>query len=149
VTTYNLNLQAPRNNFTGFVGMQFTVAASPRTITSLGRACLAGNSGTHTVQVVNAGTGAVVPGAVASLNMAGCTAGQFVFTALQGPVTLLANTAYYLVSQEVSGGDQWYDYGTVRTTTAAAVTNSVYSPDGINWASSGGANTSYVPPNFQ
>jgi len=149
VTDYNLNLQAPRNNFTGFVGMQFTVAASPRTISSLGRVCLAGNSGTHTVQVVNVNTGAVVPGAVASLNMSGCTAGQFVFTALQGPVTLLANTAYYLVSQEVSGGDQWYDYGTVSTTTAAAVTNSVYSSDGINWATTGGANTSYVPPNFQ
>jgi hypothetical protein len=149
VLDYDLNLQSLRNNFTGFVGMEFTVAAAPLTVSSLGRVCVAGNSGTHTVQVVNASTGALVSGAVASLNMSACTAGQFVYAALGSPIALPANTSYYLVSQELNGGDQWYDFGTVSTTTAAAVTNSVYSIDGINWATTGGPNTSYVPPNFQ
>jgi hypothetical protein len=80
--------------------------------------------------------------------MAGCTGGQFVYAVLAGgPITLQANTAYYVASQENSGGDQWYDYGTVTTTTDASVTNSVYFFSG-SWITLAGPNTSYVPPNF-
>ena len=81
--------------------------------------------------------------------MAGGVAGQFKYTALGSPVTLQANTAYYLVSQEVSGGDQWYDTGGVSSTTAAAVNSSIYSANSVNWNAYNAANTSYVPANFQ
>lgn len=126
VTTYNLNNAPLRNDFSGFVGMRFTVGSTPLDVTSLGRICVAGNSGTHTVKFVLDSTGVDVPGASAGVNMAACSAGQFVYTALGSPITLLANTAYYLASQETAGGDQWYDHGLLTTTTDAAVNNSVY-----------------------
>ena len=36
------------------------------------------------------------------------------------PVTLQANTNYYVVSQETAGGDWWYDWDTTVTTTNVA-----------------------------
>ena len=147
VTNYNLNSASLRNDFSGFVGMKFTVGASPLPVISLGRVCVAGNTGTHTVKLVLASTGIDVPGASAPVGMAGCTAGQFVYSALGGPVTLQANTAYYLASQEASGGDRWYDLNGITTTTDAAVNNSVYFYAG-SWNVIDVANTSYVPPNF-
>ena len=147
VTSYDLSNAPLRNDFSGFVGMKFTVGATPLNVISLGRVCVAGNTGTHAVKLVLANTGVDVTGGTASVGMGGCTAGQFVYTALGGPVTLQANTAYYLASQETSGGDQWYDLGALTTTSDAAVNNSVYSYSG-SWNVIDVANTSYVPPNF-
>lgn len=144
LTGYALNGPGLRNNFNGWVGMKFTVGSLALSVSSLGRICIAGNSGTHTLKLVNASTGADVAQGSVSVSMSGCTAGQFKYTSL-GSLTLQANTAYYLVSQESS--DQWYDYGTVASTSDAAVNNSVYS-NGASWALSGAANTSYVPLNF-
>jgi len=138
---------ALRNDFGNFVGTRFTVGASPLSTGSLGRICVAGNSGGHIVKLVNAATGIDVPGGLTVVNMGGCTAGQFRYADLASPVTLQANTAYYLVSLEVSGGDQWYDFGNVPTTSVATVNNAVYF-DGASWHAFGGPNTSYVPPNF-
>jgi hypothetical protein len=78
--------------------------------------------------------------------MAGCTAGQFVYGAVNS-ITLSAGTSYYVVSQENIGGDQWYDFGTVSTTTGATVNSSAYFFNGV-WNSYGPANTSFVPANF-
>jgi hypothetical protein len=148
VVTYDLSGASLRNNFSGFVGMKLTVGPGPVPASMLGRVCIAGNSQSHTVELVKAGTGSVIGSATVS--MAGCTPGQFVFAPISpGPVILSANTAYYLASQEASGGDQWYDSGTLTTTAVGTVNNSVYSADGITWIASNGANTSYVPPNFR
>src|SRR5437016_95708 len=57
-----LTLDTLRNDFNGWLGMRFTVGPSPITITDLGRYCLSGNGGTHTLKLVNATTGASVPG---------------------------------------------------------------------------------------
>jgi hypothetical protein len=127
--------------------MKLTVGANPLTVSALGRICLANNALTHTVQFVNASTGSVVAGASASVNMAGCTAGQFVYSSIS-PVTLAAGTSYYLVSQETQGGDLWYDQGSVSSTGDAAVNSAAYFYSG-NWYPINSANTSYVPPNFQ
>jgi hypothetical protein len=147
VTAFAADGQAPRRDFTGWVGMKLTVGGSALNVSSIGRICIAGNSLVHTVKLVNAGTRQDV--ASAQVNMADCTAGQFVYSALTGTVTLPAGTSYYLVSQEVTGNDQWYDFGAVSTTADAAVNNSVYSSDGATWNIINGPNTSYVPPNFQ
>ncbi|MGA2712969.1 MAG: discoidin domain-containing protein [Bryobacteraceae bacterium] len=147
VTGYALGRQAVRNDFTGWVGTSLTVGASPLTVTALGRACLPGNSNSHTVKFVNAAGGTDVPGGSASVNMAGCTAGQFVYSSIS-PITLPVGGAWYLVSQETSGGDGWYDQGAVAATNVAAVNSAVYSYNGA-WYPIGSANTSYVPPNFQ
>jgi hypothetical protein len=148
LTGYALNSPPLRNDFSGFVGMKFTVGTNALSVNSLGRLFITGNSGTHTVKLVQANTGADVPGGSVSVSMTGGVAGQFKYVSLGSPVTLQANTAYYLVSQEASGGDQWYDSGTVSSTTAAAVNNSIFYFNG-NWNSYNTANTSYVPANFQ
>jgi hypothetical protein len=145
VTGYGLSGQSLRNDFTGWVGMKLTVGSNPLTVSSLGRICVANNALTHTVKFVNASSGSDVPGASVTVSMAGCTAGQFVYSPIS-PVTLPAAASYYLVSQETQGGDQWYDQGAISATTAATLNNSVYFWNG-NWAP-GSANTSYVPPNF-
>jgi Bacterial Ig domain/IPT/TIG domain/Bacterial TSP3 repeat len=139
-----------RNNLTAFVGMKFTTGAAPVTVTSLGRIYVNGNTGTHTVKIVNAGTGADVAGASVSVNTAAGTASNgFKYVALAAPVTLSANTAYYLASQETSGGDQWYDSNTVLTTTAAAAVNNAVQRPSTTWVAAGGANNSFVPVDFK
>ena len=149
LTGYLLNGPRLRNDFGGWVGMKLALGANSLTVSSLGRICVAGNSQTHTVKFVNAGNGLDVPGGSTSVNMAGCVAGQFVYGAPGSSFTLQANAAYYLVSQEINGGDQWYEAGAISTASDAAVSNSVFSSDSSNWNSAYWANTSYVPPNFK
>jgi Divergent InlB B-repeat domain len=146
VIDFNLDNPPARNNYSGYVGMKFTVGGSSLTVSTLGRICVAGNTQTHTVEVFS--TAAADVGSV-SVNMAGCTGGQFVYGTLTSPITLLANTTYYLVSQETSGGDTWYDHDSLITTSVAAENGSIYSGDGINFSAGSGANTSYGPVNFQ
>jgi uncharacterized Fe-S cluster protein YjdI len=147
LTAYALNAPPLRNDFGGWVGMKLTVGSSPLAVSSLGRICVAGNSQTHTVKFVNANDGSDVAGASASLNMAGCSAGHFVYGTVN-VVTLTAGTSYYLVSQEIYGGDRWYDFGKVASAAAAVVNSSVYSYAG-NWIPINPGATSYVPPDFQ
>lgn len=147
VTSYNLNNQPLRNDFSGWIGMKLTVGASPLTVNALGRIFVPGNTGTHTVKLVRASDGSDVPGGSASVNTTGGTAGQFQYVALPSPVTLTPNDTYYLVSEEVNGGDQWYDHGTLVAGNVAAVNSSVYFYNG-SWISLDGSDTSYGPPNF-
>jgi hypothetical protein len=149
VATYNLNNPELRNNFTGDVGMYLTVGSSPITVESLGRICVAGNSKRHTVRFVSGKTGKDVSGGSVTLSMSGCQAGQFVYANLKSPITLAAGSSYYLVSSETSGGDQWYDAGTLTSTPVAAVENAAYSSTGEDWIPEDSANWSYGPLNFQ
>ncbi|MEN3327397.1 MAG: hypothetical protein V7638_2204 [Acidobacteriota bacterium] len=139
-----------RNNLSGFVGMKFTTGAAPVTVTSLGRIFVAGNTGTHAVKIVNVATGADVAGASVSINTSTGTASNgFKYAALAAPVILAANTAYYLVSQETSGADQWYDSNTVLTTTTIAAVNNAISRPSSQWVAAGGANNSFGPVDFK
>jgi hypothetical protein len=147
LTAYALNNPPLRNNFGGWVGLGFTVGPSAISISSLGRICVANNAMTHALKIVNASTGSDVPGASVSVNMAGCTAGQFVYAAMNS-IGLPAGLSYYLVSQETAGGDQWYDIGTISTTSAASVSTGVYSPYAGVWDTYGPPNTAYVPVSF-
>ena len=137
-----------RNNYSGFVGFAFTVGANPIQVTSLGRITVAGNSGVHTLKLVNAADGSTVPGASVSLSMAGAAAGQYKFAAFPDPITLLANSAYYLVSQESLGGDQWFDYGSVSPSSIGTVNGPVYTDGANHYVPVGLAGQSYVPLNF-
>ncbi|HLG95335.1 MAG TPA: LamG-like jellyroll fold domain-containing protein [Bryobacteraceae bacterium] len=148
VTGYGSNSPLLRNDFTGWVGMNILVGSNPLTVTALGRVCVSGNAGTHGIKLVSAATGLDVQGGSVSISMSNCTPGQIAYTALTSPVSLQANTAYSLVTQELNGGDKWYDFGAITTTSAAAVISSVYSSDGQNWIRAGNPNTSYVPPSF-
>ncbi len=149
VATYNLNNPELRNNLTGEVGMYLTVGSSPITVESLGRICVAGNSKRHTLRFVNGKTGRDVSGGSVTVSMSGCQAGQFAYANLRSHITLAAGSSYYLVSSETSGGDQWYDAGTLTSTPVAAVESAAYSSNGADWIPEDSANWSYGPLNFQ
>jgi hypothetical protein len=83
------------------------------------------------------------------VNTYGAVAGEFLYAALTSPVTLSANTSYYLVSQETSGGDQWYNFDTVVShTTVASVPNAVYT-FGSAYVTTGTNNNCFIPVNFK
>jgi hypothetical protein len=139
-----------RNNFAGWVGMQIQVGASPLTVTALGRIVAPGNSRTHTVKIASVTTGQDIPGGSAAVNTTLGSTGNFVYGTLANPVTLNANTAYYVVSQETDKGDQWYDYyNTTLQTKNVATVNSAVRNSGSSYVVVGAsAGKSYGPVDF-
>src|SRR5437764_10683718 len=128
--------------------MALRVGATDMRVSALGRWVVSGNRGAHTVKLVDASTGADLPGASATVVTAGGPSDRFAYGNLTAPVALGANRAYYLVSEEVAGGDTWYDYDTrVQTTAAAADTGVVYAYPGAptNWVPGGSAGMAYGP----
>ncbi|OGI66254.1 hypothetical protein A3A95_02045 [Candidatus Nomurabacteria bacterium RIFCSPLOWO2_01_FULL_39_18] len=143
----NKTLGTLRNDYGDWLGVQFTVGASPVTVEALGRIMVSGNTGTHTVKLVKYSDGLDVSGGSVSINMTGGTSGGFKYTNLASPVVLSAGATYYLVSQEVNGGDQWYDYDTtVTSTSVATVDGSIYWNGG--WIFLAPANRMLVPVDF-
>lgn len=139
-----------RNNFAGSVGIAFTTGASALRITSLGRMCVGGNAQAHTVKLAFAPTSLDVPGTTVSVSTAGCTPGTFVYQALASPVTLAQNASYFLVSQETSGGDFWWDVSQVFfNSTYANVTGPVFSSTPGQYVSYALPGQSYLPVDFQ
>jgi RHS repeat-associated protein len=136
----------PRNDFSGWVGCQLKVGAAPVVISHLGRFVLAGNSGSHVLKLVRS-DGADLPGAFTTITLSGLPAGQFGYAALANPVVIEANSVVYLVSQEVAGGDSWYDSNaTVSTTSAARVLGTAAAPVGSrNFTTVGSTNQTYGP----
>ena len=137
-----------RNDFTGFVGMQFTTGPVPVIVYSLNRVILQGNSGKHQVKIVRASTGQDVPGASVLYDTT-APPSYSGFVNLPAPVALLPNTSYYLVSQEQAGGDQWYDYAPVTTDMSATVNGPVYSTNGAQYVPVAIPGSSYGPANFK
>jgi len=139
-----------RNDVSNWVGCRFAVGASAITVKELGRWVVAGNSGTHAIKLVNQATGVDVAGGSVTANTAGAPAGAFVYATLSSPVTLSANTTYYLVSQETAGGDQWYGADTTVTTTSVGSMNKAARFDGTSWFVSGNlTSNTYGPSNFK
>mgnify|MGYP000139971309 CR=1 FL=1 len=138
-----------RNNSGSRLGMKFTTGANPIVIRELARWVISGNSGAHAVKLVDAATDVDVPGGSVSIATAGAPVG-FKYAALSAPVTLAANTSYYLVTQETSGGDQWYEANNTLTypSTVATVNNAVYS-SGATYAAGYSANNCYGPLSFR
>jgi hypothetical protein len=127
--------------------MEVNVGSSALSVTSLGRWCVSGNIGSHVVKLVEVSTGLDVPGGSVVVLMNPAQAGSYQYTELPSPVTLAANTAYYLASAEQISGDTFYNSGPVVSTAVAGVTGSVYQSGADPWVfvSPGAA---YVPVNF-
>jgi hypothetical protein len=138
-----------RNNWSGWVGMQFTVGSQPITVTTLARTAVSGNTASHQVKIVQASNGADVPGAIVLIPPFGVS-GKFFYEPLPVPVTLAANTVYYIASHEINGGDYWYDDNTTLSINpVATVDTPAFSADSGPWYFHGvGASHSYVPVNF-
>jgi hypothetical protein len=140
---------ALRNDFDGWLGMKFTVGPNPMIVTALGRMFIAGNGGTHAVKLINASNGADVVGGGVSIVMAGGATGQFTYVSLTNALTLPANTAYHLVSQETSGGDRWATSDTTITTTPVATCNGALFSNSASWTLRLPANTTFGPVNLK
>jgi len=139
-----------RNDISNWVGCRFSVGSAPLTVSDLGRWVVAGNSGTHTVKLVKQVDGTDVPGGSVTVDTSSAPAGAFNYVALAQPVTLSANSLYYLVSQETAGGDRWYNYDTTVTTTSVASMNKAARFDGASWLISGtSAQMTYGPCGFR
>lgn len=95
-----------RNNFANWAGCRFTVGANPLTVYELGRWVFTGNTQSHEARIVRASDLAEV--ASATVATSGKTAGTFAY-ALCIPVTLQANTSYYLWAKENAAGDTCAD----------------------------------------
>ncbi len=133
-----------RNDYTGWVGFGFKVGATPMVVSGLGRIAVAGNTQAHTVKLVDAATGADVPGGSAFVMPGAATPGTFTYASLGTPVTLWASKTYYVLTQETSGADQWYDNNTnVQTSADAMGTGPIYGTG--SWTSGGAAGHSYGP----
>ncbi|MDQ6707558.1 MAG: Ig-like domain-containing protein, partial [Acidobacteriota bacterium] len=140
---------APRNNFTAGYGMQFTVGSAPLFVTALGRIYISGNAGMHVVKLVRVSDGADVPGGSVTVSLPnGGTPGQFVYTPLASPVTLDANASYYLISQETSGGDLFYDASPVTADGIVSVNSAVVYWPGVGFLPVGRPNHSFGPVNL-
>jgi hypothetical protein len=131
------------------VGMQVVVGGNPLTVTNLGRITAPGNSGTHTVKLVNASDGTDVAGGAVAISMGGGTAGEFQYGSLSSPVTLAVGRTYWVLSQESAGGDSWYDWDTKLTTTGVAVDNALAWGTGVGaWNTYAVTNQAFGPVDF-
>ena len=136
-----------RNDYDGWVGMEI-VASSPLTVTALGRWVLSGNANNHVVDLCSA-SGDVI-GSV-TVNTNGRPPNAFTYAPLSPPVPLAAGATYFLISQEVNGGDYWYGNDTaITTTTDAADQFPAYGSPGSGGVLPGGSlpNTTFVPVDF-
>jgi hypothetical protein len=133
-----------RNDFTANpgLGMYFTVGASDITVTHLGRWIVAGNSGTHTISLINAG---ITTERSVSIDTSGKTPGEFYYEPIT-PNLLFSGASYYCLSSELSGGDQWYDLDqSCAFSPGITFIGGRYISGG---APSGGSDPPWVPPNF-
>ena len=116
-------------------------------VTQLGRWVVSGNTGTHSVKLVDAATGTDLSGGSVSVNTNGATAGQYLYAPLANPLPLQPGHSYYLMSQETLGGDQWYDQNTTLTVTSDLTVYNAEWYDG-NYHAGNAGSIGYVPPNF-
>src|SRR5262249_17320767 len=100
--------------------MSITTGAAPLAVTSLGRMVVQGNTGTHTLKIVDGSTGTDVPGSSVNVDTSSGTPGGFSYSALQNLIVLNPNSNYYIVSSESSTGDLFYDSTTLVQTTSGA-----------------------------
>ncbi len=110
-----------RNDFAAGLGYKFTLSAN-KSVVSLGRSIILGNSASHTLFITNA-SGTTL--ASTTLNTAGKTAGAYAYADLATPLALTAGTPYYIFTSETVGGDQWYDEFSL-TATGGTVNNGAY-----------------------
>lgn len=148
VASVNLGSAPLRNDFTGDVGMQFTVGAASITVNDLCRYFTSGNSQTHTLTLAST-SGATLASVSVDMGAGSADANGFKCATLSSGVSLAANTSYYLVSSETTGGDQWRDYTTALTPASGAgsIPSAVYRYGG-SYTTYGGNGNSYGPVDF-
>lgn len=127
---FNAHSVGEVNNYTGFVGTQFTTGAKPILVTQLGRFVVGGNSQSHTLEIVQASTHGVI--AQATLQTSAAQENNFAYVSLSQPVMLSPNTVYYLVSSETNGGDFYVPGWGVYSTSLVKTVDGIVTDDSTN-----------------
>lgn len=146
---FNQAYTGSRNNFTGYVGYQFT-PSSNITVTALGRAVSSGMNNSHAVKIWKVSDQSVVASVTVTTSSAADALG-YKYELLGTPVTLNSGTAYRIASYETSGGDRWMDCGSVSNHRSIATIQYGVHDNGTNGYPSisyGSAEQGYVPPAF-
>jgi hypothetical protein len=133
----------------GFFGMAITVGPNPILVKALGRGVVAGNTQIHIVKIVEASTKQDVLNAAAAVFTSGGANGEIRYAALATPVPLSANTSYYIVSQEMAGGDRFFNHDTSVVTTNVASVRSAVAGDGTTYNEDSPPGQSYALVDFQ
>jgi hypothetical protein len=122
-----MNPPMARNDFTGWVGMIIQPAADVQ-VASLGRWRSPMNSQPHQVKVVDADNGVDVQNAIVTVVLANLPDNDFAFVPLTTSIQLTGGHSYYLLTDELAGGDGFLDYvqTTVTPTSDFQVLNPVY-----------------------
>lgn len=144
-----------RNDVTNTVGTAITVGSNPITVHAIGRYYFAGdgthaaNSGSHQLSIISAATGLALTGSAITLNTSVPLASTdgYKYAVYSSPITLSANTTYYIVSDETASGDYWYDADTTATTTPDVTANSAVFKNGSSWTVFSSGHT-YGPVNI-
>jgi len=93
--------------------------------------------------------GTPIPNASVTVSTTGKPTNQFAYATLATPATLAAGTTYAVMSEEVNGGDQWYNFSGTSITLSGAASGAwaVYAPpySGVP----GGSGQSYGPVNLK
>ncbi|MEO8577591.1 MAG: hypothetical protein ABI556_12855 [Gemmatimonadales bacterium] len=123
-----LTLTTARNNFTGFVGMGLQVGADDLDIVEIGRPFGVGNMQTHKIKIIDAAAANAELGSVmVDTTKPPRSVGQFQYLPLAQKVTLAAGGTYYILSEETSGGDDFYRHdATVGLATNVATVLGAY-----------------------
>jgi VCBS repeat-containing protein len=99
------------------------------------------------MKIVNAATLQDVAGSATTVGSSNGSPGTFVYSNLLAPVTLQANTNYYIVSLETSGADSWYDKNTTaQTTNVGTIAAAVY---GTPYIIAGSVGNTFGPVDFK
>lgn len=143
-----------RNNYGDYVGAHWYWSGNPFTVTSVGRFAVAGNTGIHNVGLIKWST--AIPFFTEAIDMTGATPGTWVWQLLATPFVFtggVQGSEIGIMSQEVNGGDQWYDNDTLVTMTPDLAALSGYIDSAYIAGGSTGHNNDnghmYGPVNFK
>ena len=97
------------NYVTGWMGMKLQTGSSGLRVKQLGRYKRSGNNQNHTMAIFRVSDNQRLTPASWNLtvNMTNTPVNEFQYVTLPTPVDLDPNTAYFIVTTELNGGDSW------------------------------------------
>lgn len=135
-------------DFSGFAGMAIDVGSKALKVKHLIRYCVAGSIGKHRLQIVDGETGTQLPSAAVIADLTDQPEGFF-YVKLSSAITLTAGKRFFIVSEELTGGDAFYDNDTVMSHEPdAAIVSPVYFDTTVQQWVFMGPGSSYGPVNF-
>jgi len=134
---------------TGWNGMAIQIGMVGITVQKLGRSSELGMSNTHQLRLVDGATNADI--GTTTVDMQSETLEKFAYGSLQpGGVKLEPGGLYYVLSEEMDGGDQIYDQDTIVTVRdEATVPSAVYSTAPSLFVQVNSEGHAYGPVNIQ